>query len=53
MCSSDLLIAIVLLIGGGLSALQAGVTATGVPFSILMLVMCYTIYKGLRSEPRG
>ena len=43
----------ILLIGGGLSALQAGVTATGVPFSILMLVMCYTIYKGLRSEPRG
>ncbi len=52
-CIVEGLIAIVLLIGGGLSALQAGVTATGVPFSILMLVMCYTIYKGLRSEPRG
>lgn len=52
-CVVEGLIAIVLLIGGGLSALQAGVTATGVPFSILMLVMCYTIYKGLRSEPRG
>ncbi|UOA25320.1 Glycine betaine/proline/choline transporter (plasmid) [Sulfitobacter pontiacus] len=51
-CVVEGLIAIVLLIGGGLSALQAGVTATGVPFSILMLVMCYTIYKGLRSEPR-
>ncbi|MEX3315737.1 BCCT family transporter [Sulfitobacter sp. PS-8MA] len=51
-CIVEGLIAIVLLIGGGLSALQAGVTATGVPFSILMLVMCYTIYKGLRSEPR-
>ncbi|ULO22270.1 BCCT family transporter [Sulfitobacter sp. CB2047] len=50
-CVVEGLIAIVLLIGGGLSALQAGVTATGVPFSILMLVMCYTIYKGLRSEP--
>jgi BCCT family betaine/carnitine transporter len=52
-CVVEGLIAIVLLIGGGLSALQAGVTATGVPFSILMLVMCYTIYKGLRSEPRA
>jgi len=52
-CVVEGLIAIVLLIGGGLSALQAGITATGVPFSILMLVMCYTIYKGLRSEPRG
>ncbi|WPZ22739.1 BCCT family transporter [Sulfitobacter faviae] len=51
-CIVEGLIAIVLLIGGGLSALQAGVTATGVPFAILMLVMCYTIYKGLRSEPR-
>lgn len=51
-CVVEGLIAIVLLIGGGLSALQAGVTATGIPFSILMLVMCYTIYKGLRSEPR-
>ncbi|AYE85696.1 MAG: BCCT family transporter [Sulfitobacter sp.] len=51
-CIVEGLIAIVLLIGGGLSALQAGVTATGVPFAILMLVMCYTVYKGLRSEPR-
>ncbi|KMK65139.1 BCCT family transporter [Puniceibacterium sp. IMCC21224] len=51
-CVVEGLIAIVLLIGGGLSALQAGVTATGVPFSILMLVMCYTIFQGLRSEPR-
>lgn len=51
-CVVEGLIAIVLLIGGGLSALQAGVTATGLPFSILMLVMCYTIYQGLRTEPR-
>ncbi|NHI01055.1 BCCT family transporter [Oceanimonas sp. MB9] len=51
-CVIEGLIAIVLLIGGGLSALQAGVTATGLPFSALMLVMCYTIFQGLRSEPR-
>ncbi|WP_434050178.1 BCCT family transporter [Marinobacter salarius] len=44
------LIAIVLLIGGGLSALQAGVTATAIPFSIVMLVMCYTIIKALNGE---
>ena len=44
------LIAIVLLIGGGLSALQAGVTATAIPFSIVMLVMCYTIVKALQGE---
>ena len=46
------LIAIVLLIGGGLSALQAGVTATGIPFSVVMLGMCYTIWKALQTEPR-
>jgi BCCT family betaine/carnitine transporter len=46
------LIAIVLLIGGGLSALQAGVTATAIPFSIVMLVMCYTIIKALNGELR-
>jgi BCCT family betaine/carnitine transporter len=44
------LIAIVLLLGGGLSALQAGVTATAIPFSIVMLVMCYTIIKALNGE---
>ncbi|ENO15984.2 BCCT family transporter [Marinobacter nanhaiticus D15-8W] len=46
------LVAIVLLIGGGLSALQAGVTATAIPFSIVMLVMCYTITKALKGELR-
>jgi len=46
------LIAIVLLLGGGLSALQAGVTATAIPFSIVMLVMCYTIIKALNGELR-
>lgn len=51
-CTVEGLIAIVLLIGGGLSALQAGVTATGIPFSVVMVLMCYTIWKALRTEPR-
>ncbi|SFU76565.1 BCCT family transporter [Halomonas korlensis] len=46
------LIAIVLLIGGGLSALQAGVTATAIPFSVVMLLMCYSIIKALNGELR-
>lgn len=46
------LIAIVLLLGGGLSALQAGVTATAIPFSVVMLIMCYTIIKALNGELR-
>ncbi|WP_275285780.1 BCCT family transporter [Halomonas elongata] len=46
------LIAIVLLLGGGLSALQAGVTATAIPFSIVMLLMCYSIIRALNGELR-
>ncbi|MGE6776387.1 BCCT family transporter [Vreelandella titanicae] len=46
------LIAIVLLIGGGLTALQAGVTATAIPFSIVMLLLCYSIIKALNGELR-
>ncbi|RAW07523.1 BCCT transporter [Halomonas elongata] len=46
------LIAIVLLLGGGLSALQAGVTATAIPFSIVMILMCYSIIRALNGELR-
>ncbi|NIC05551.1 BCCT family transporter [Billgrantia bachuensis] len=46
------LVAIVLLIGGGLTALQAGVTATAIPFSIVMLLMCYSIIVALNGELR-
>ncbi|TMV88311.1 BCCT family transporter [Thioclava sp. BHET1] len=45
-------VAIVLLVGGGLSALQAMVISTGLPFTLVLLVMCWAIIKGLRSEPR-
>ncbi|WP_048307696.1 BCCT family transporter [Halomonas sp. PR-M31] len=46
------MIAIALLVGGGLTALQAGVTATGLPFSLVLLAMCYSVWKALASEPR-
>ncbi|MGC3871843.1 BCCT family transporter [Halomonas sp. GXIMD04776] len=46
------MIAIALLVGGGLTALQAGVTATGLPFSLVLLVMCYSVWKAVASEPR-
>ncbi|ABI56189.1 choline/carnitine/betaine transporter [Alkalilimnicola ehrlichii MLHE-1] len=47
------LIAIALLIGGGLAALQAMAISTGLPFTLVLLVGCYAIFKGLMSEPRG
>ncbi|MCC5809744.1 MAG: BCCT family transporter [Ectothiorhodospiraceae bacterium] len=45
-------IAIALLIGGGLAALQAMAVSTGLPFTLVLLVGCYAIIKGLMSEPR-
>lgn len=45
-------VAIVLLLGGGLSALQAMVISTGLPFTAVLLLMCWAIYKGLKAEPR-
>jgi BCCT family betaine/carnitine transporter len=46
------LVAIVLLLGGGLAALQASAIATGFPFVILLLLMMYATWKVLRTEPR-
>lgn len=49
------LVAIVLLVGGGsaaLSSLQAGTIATGLPFSIILIACCMSLYIGLRSEVR-
>ncbi len=49
-CSFEGLIAIALLIGGGLDSLQALAIATGFPFAIICVAMCYCILKGLKSE---
>ncbi len=46
------LVAIALLLGGGLGALQAMAVSTGFPFTIILLLACYCIVKGLHSEPR-
>jgi BCCT family betaine/carnitine transporter len=46
-------IAIALLLGGGLTALQTAVITTGLPFTLVLLAGCYAIIKGLMSEPRG
>ncbi len=45
-------VAIALLVGGGLGALQAMAVSTGLPFTVVLLVGCYAIVKGLLSEPR-
>ena len=50
-CSLEGLIAIVLLLGGGLASLQAAVLIAGLPFSVLLVMMMICVWKGLRSEP--
>ena len=49
-CIFEGAVAIALLLGGGLVGLQAMVISTGLPFTVILLVMCYAVYKGLRSE---
>ena len=46
------LVAIALLLGGGLGALQAASVSTGLPFAAVLLLGCYALVKGLLSEPR-
>ncbi len=43
-------VAAVLLLGGGLVALQTAAVTTGLPFMIILIVMMYSLNKGLRSE---
>jgi choline/glycine/proline betaine transport protein len=39
-----------LLMGGGLVALQSASIATGLPFAVVLLIMCHSLYKGLQEE---
>jgi choline/glycine/proline betaine transport protein len=44
------IIAIVLLLSGGLSALQTGAITTGLPFAIVIVLMCVALLKALRQD---
>lgn len=44
------MVAIVLLLAGGLAALQAAALTTGIPFALVLLGMCVAIWKGLSTE---
>ncbi|MBU1316399.1 MAG: BCCT family transporter [Alphaproteobacteria bacterium] len=46
------LVAIALMLGGGLAALQAMAVSTGFPFAIVLLGATYCLFKGLMDEPR-
>jgi choline/glycine/proline betaine transport protein len=47
---SEGLVAAVLLLAGGLTALQTAAIAGALPFTVVMLVICYGLLKGLRME---
>ncbi len=43
-------VAAVLLIGGGLGALQTAAIITGLPFTLILMIMAYSLTKGLSQE---
>lgn len=51
-CTFEGLVAIALLLAGGLGALQAMAVSTGFPFTIVLLGACWAIVKGLMGEKR-
>ena len=51
-CTFEGLVAIALILGGGLVALQAMAVSAGLPFTIVLLAACVAVIQGLRSEPR-
>ncbi|OIN02020.1 BCCT transporter [Idiomarina sp. MD25a] len=51
-CTFEGLVAIALILGGGLVALQAMAVSAGLPFTIVLLAACVAVVQGLRSEPR-
>ena len=49
-CTLEGLVAIALLLGGGLNALQGAAVSTGIPFTLVILVMCYCLWLALKRE---
>ncbi len=49
-CTFEGLVAIALLLGGGLNALQGAAVSMGIPFTVVVLLMCWCLFKALQSE---
>ncbi len=45
-------VAVSLLLGGGLAALQAMAVSAGLPFTVVLLAACYAVVRGLMNESR-
>jgi choline/glycine/proline betaine transport protein len=46
-------LAAALLLAGGLVALQTGSITIGLPFCVIIIVMCFSLLRGLRREELG
>ena len=46
------LLGIALMLGGGLASLQALSLASGFPFAIIIIMICFALYKGLSRESK-
>ncbi len=49
-CIMEGLVAAVLLLGGGLNTLQTAAISTGLPFTVVLLLIVYALYVGLNQE---
>ena len=49
-CAFEGIVAITLLVSGGLVALQTAALITGFPFALVLVAMCYCTWKGLRTS---
>ena len=52
-CIFEGIVAIALLLGGGLVAAQAATLATGLPFALVLAAMCYSTWNGLCANTEG
>lgn len=50
---SEGVVAAVLLVAGGLTALQTAAITSALPFGFIMLLICYGLYRGLAQEAVG
>ena len=44
------IVAIALMLGGGMASMQALTISVGLPFGIVLLLMCFGLIKGLRQS---
>jgi BCCT family betaine/carnitine transporter len=46
------LVAVALMLGGGMASLQALTISIGLPFGLVLLIMCAGLVRGLHEESR-